>query len=100
MKDRDADLREEIQTHLAMATADRVARGETPHAAAAAARRELGNALHVRESALDVWRRRWLEESIQDVRHALRGFRRSPGFAVVTIPVSYTHLTLPTNREV
>ena len=32
MKDRDADLREEIESHLLMATADRVARGEAPDA--------------------------------------------------------------------
>ena len=30
MKDRDAELREEIQAHLNMATADRIARGEAP----------------------------------------------------------------------
>ena len=85
MKDRDAELREEIQSHLTMAIADRVARGETPEAAAAAARRELGNATHFRETALDVWRWRWLDEAKQDVRHALRGFRRNPGFALVAI---------------
>ena len=38
MKDRDAELCEEIQSHLNMATADRIARGETPEAAAVAAR--------------------------------------------------------------
>jgi putative ABC transport system permease protein len=85
MKDRDAELREEIQSHLNMATADRIARGETPAAAAAAARRELGNATHIREATLDVWRRRWLDEGAQDVRYALRGFRRNPGFALVAI---------------
>ena len=85
MKDRDADVREEIQAHLNMATADRIARGATAADAAAAARREFGNITHIRETALDVWRRRWLEESVQDVRYALRGFRRSPGFAVVAI---------------
>jgi putative ABC transport system permease protein len=85
MKDRDADLREEIRTHLEMATADRIARGEAPSAAAAAARRELGGALQAREASLDVWRRRWLDEAAQDVRYALRGFRRNPGFAFVAI---------------
>jgi putative ABC transport system permease protein len=85
MKDRDAELREEIQKHLDMAIADRIARGEAPEAAAAAARRELGNATHFREVAMDVWRWRWLEEAKQDVRHALRGFRRNPGFALVAI---------------
>ena len=85
MKDRDAELREEIEAHLNMATADRIARGETPAAAAAAARREFGNATQIREATRDVWRRRWLEEAAQDVRYALRGFRRNPGFALVAI---------------
>ncbi len=85
MKDRDAELREEIEAHLKMATADRVARGETPEAAAAAARRELGNVSQIQEATRDVWGRRWLEQAAQDVRYALRGFRRNPGFALVAI---------------
>src|SRR4051794_38456390 len=85
MKDRDAELREEIQSHLDMAIADRIARGEAPEAAAVAARRELGNLTQVREATRDVWRRRWLEEAVPDIRHAVRGFRRNPGFALVAI---------------
>jgi predicted permease len=85
MKDRDAELREEIESHLKMAAADRVARGEAPAEAAAAARREFGNATQVREVALDVWRRRWLEDAWQDMRYALRGFGRNPAFALVAI---------------
>ena len=39
---RKTDLREEIESHLQMATADRVARGESPVEARRAAVRELG----------------------------------------------------------
>lgn len=85
MKDRDAELREEIDSHLKMATADRIARGEAPAEAAAAARREFGNVTQFREATYDVWCRRWLEDAGQDVRYALRGFRRNPGFALVAI---------------
>ena len=85
MRNRDAELRDEIQAHLDMATADRVARGESPAAAAASARRELGNVGQIQEAARDVWGRRWLEQAAQDVRYALRTFRRSPGFAAVAI---------------
>lgn len=85
MKDRDADLRAEIQAHLDMAIADRVAGGESPATAAAAARRELGNLAQIQEATRDVWGRRWLEQLAQDVRYALRMFRRNPGFVVVAI---------------
>jgi putative ABC transport system permease protein len=85
MRDRDAELREEIRAHLDMATRDRIARGEAPGAAAAAARRELGNVSQIQEATRDVWGRRWIEQAVQDVRYALRTFRRTPGFAVVAI---------------
>src|SRR3954471_5813060 len=85
MKNRDKDLRDEIQSHLDMATADRVERGEAPHAASAAARRELGNLSQIHEATRDVWGRRWLERAGQDVRYALRIFRRNPAFAIVAI---------------
>jgi putative ABC transport system permease protein len=85
MKHKDADLRAEIQSHLDMAIADRIARGATPEKAAAAARRELGNISQIQEATRDVWGGRWLEHAAQDVRYALRLFRRNPGFALVAI---------------
>ena len=85
MKDRDAELKEELETHLRMAAADRVARGQDPRGAAASARRELGNLSQIQEATRDVWGRRWLEHAAQDVRYALRLFRRNPGFALVAI---------------
>jgi putative ABC transport system permease protein len=85
MRDRDAELREEIEAHVRMAAADRVARGQDPPGAAADARRELGNTSQIHEATRDVWGGRWIENAIQDVRYALRGFRRNPSFAVVAI---------------
>jgi putative ABC transport system permease protein len=85
MKDRNDDLRDELKAHLEMATRDRIERGEDASAAAVAARRELGNISQIQEATRDAWGHRWLERAAQDVRYALRLFRRNPGFALVAI---------------
>ncbi len=85
MKNKDTELREELAAHLQMAAADRIARGESPEEAAAAARRELGNLSQIQEATRDVWGRRWIEQLVQDVRYATRTCRRNPGFALVAI---------------
>jgi putative ABC transport system permease protein len=84
-RDKDAELRDEIALHLEMAVEDRIARGETPRDAVAAAKRELGNISQIQEATRDVWGRRWIEQAAQDVRYALRTFRRNPAFAAVAI---------------
>ena len=85
MNDRNDDLRDELKAHLEMATRDRIERGEDPRGAAAAARRQLGNISQIQEATRDAWGHRWLERAGQDVRYALRLFRRNPGFALVAI---------------
>jgi putative ABC transport system permease protein len=85
MSNRDDELREELRSHLQMAVADRIARGQSSPDAETAARRELGNASQIQEATRDVWGRRWLERVAQDVRYALRVFKHNPGFAAVAI---------------
>jgi predicted permease len=82
---RERELDEEIAAHLAMAEADRVARGEPPDEAAVNARREFGNEALVRETARAEWGGASLERFLQDVRYGLRLLRRSPGFSAVAI---------------
>ncbi len=81
------ELAGELREHLEMAAADRVARGEAPDEAAAAARREFGNVALVQELSHDEWGRvgMWFERLDQDVRFALRSFRRAPGFTAVAV---------------
>lgn len=80
------ELEEELRAHLAMAVRDRVARGEDPREAEAAARRELGNTALIAEDTREVWGWRWLEDALRDMRHAWRAMRRTPGvtFAAVS----------------
>jgi putative ABC transport system permease protein len=82
---RDKELREEIASHLRMATDDRVERGIPPDEAAAAARRELGNISQIQEATRDVWGGRWLDALGQDLRYAARVFRRNRSFAIVAV---------------
>ena len=81
----DRALDEEIRAHFAMAVADRIARGESPAEARAAARREFGNVGHVKEVTREAWGGLWLERLTQDFRYAIRSLRRAPIFATVAV---------------
>lgn len=82
---RDDDLNDELRAHLDMAVRDRIARGESPEEAQAAARRELGNELLIKEAARSNWAWLSVERLARDARYALRQIRHNPGFAAITI---------------
>jgi putative ABC transport system permease protein len=79
------DLREEMEAHIDLAAEAHVAGGMTPEAARLAARRDFGNPTLTREWSQQAWSYSFVETTLQDLRYALGGFRRSPGFSLVVI---------------
>jgi len=81
----EAELEEEVRTHMDMATQARVERGVNQKEAERSARLEFGNVELVKETARDHWGRRWVEELAQDLRFGMRSFFRNPGFTTVAV---------------
>ena len=82
---RERELRAELDMHLAMAVRDRIARGEEPGAAEAAARAEFGNRGLIEETTRDMWGARWVFDACQDLDYAARGLRKQPLFTLVAV---------------
>ncbi len=78
-------LSEEIESHLQMAITERVARGEDPAHARAAALREIGNLPLIEDVTRERWGWMWLENLLHDTRYALRQLRRAPAFTATAL---------------
>jgi putative ABC transport system permease protein len=83
--DVDDEIRREMEFHLEERADDLVAGGLSRRDARREARRRFGNLPLQAERTRDVNLLSWLETSIADLRYALRGLRRSPGFTAVTV---------------
>jgi putative ABC transport system permease protein len=81
----DADLREELQLHMALAAEEAERRGQSPQEALRSARLRLGNTLQVLEALRDQRGLSWAEELMRDVRYGLRTLRRTPSFTAVAV---------------
>jgi len=80
-----AELAGELEAHMALLARDYERAGMSPAEAARAARRQIGNVGRVREESRDAWGFPSVDALAQDLRYALRGIRRSPGFALTVI---------------
>src|SRR5580658_3693697 len=78
-------LKDEIEAHIEFETQANVDDGMTPEEARRAAMRKFGNVQVARERSREIWGWLWAEQLGQDIRYALRGFRRNPGFATVAL---------------
>jgi predicted permease len=86
-EDKDRDLTEEIQSHLAHEADDNLARGLSETESQRQARLKFGNPLTVRQR---VWSYRSLpliENIWRDIRYAWRSLRKTPGLTIVALLV-------------
>ena len=79
------ELDAEIHAHLELLIEEKLREGLPPAGARRAARIELGGVEQVKEEVRMARAGAWLEVFWQDLLHAFRQLRRSPGFAVVAI---------------
>lgn len=81
----DRELQDELQAHVEMETEAGIRRGLSPREARRRALSRFGGVERFREETRDRWSFRLWDDTVRDVRHALRSFARSPVFTVVAV---------------
>ena len=79
------DLDDELRDYLQREAEREIAAGASPEEARRRALSTLHGLERVKEECRDTWGVRWWEDTISDVRFALRTLRKSPAFAVTVI---------------
>jgi putative ABC transport system permease protein len=81
----DAELQEELQSHLEMETAEHVRRGMRPDEARRQALLTAGGLSVAQEAVRDQRGLPWLESVAADLRYAFRSLRRAPVFTAIVV---------------
>jgi predicted permease len=81
----DREIEDELREHLRMRTELNIAKGMSPEEAMRAARLRFGNPAIMKERVEEQDAALSFESLFRDVRYALRGFTKSPGFTAVAI---------------
>ncbi len=81
----DERIEKELRFHIDRHAADLTAKGYSPEEARRQAHLELGGVAQVKENCRDARGKRKLEDLAQDIRYALRAFRRNPAFTTVAV---------------
>ncbi len=81
----DAELSGELQFHLEHQIEQNIATGMTTEEARSAALREIGGLAQIEEQCRESRRVTWFDHSLQDLRFAMRAWRRNPGFTLVLV---------------
>jgi predicted permease len=81
----DRDRAEELRAYLEIETEENIARGMSPESARRAAHLKLGNTVRIREDIYRINTIGPLETFSRDLRLALRGMQRRPGFTLAVV---------------
>ncbi len=84
-KSRSDKLEDEIRTHISLEMLENIDAGMSPEEARRAAMKKFGNVPLAQDKSREVWGWLWLEQLWQDLRYALRGFRKNHGFTSVAL---------------
>lgn len=81
----DDQLSDEMRFHLEQQIEENIASGMSPAEARYAAMRTTGGITQIQEECRDMRRTAWFENSLQDLKYAMRGLAKTPAFTFVAI---------------